>query len=142
MKHPFALDRDRWLVELRRMVRFGSVGVLGFLVDGGILLLLTHLLSLAPIPARLASFSVAVVVGWYVNRQWSFAVKKPPSLLELGHYVGMQGIGLAINFVIFSFFVSTNYGKLSSPIGALAIASIAAMFFNYTSARIFVFRER
>lgn len=126
---------------LRRLVRFLGVGVVGFLVDGGLLQLLVAMGLCGPIVARLVSFPSAVLATWYLNRRITFG-DRGPLLRSLVRYVVVSSIGTAVNFAVYSALVLGSASMAARPLLPFAVASVLAMAFNYLGARHFAFPAR
>jgi putative flippase GtrA len=62
----------------REAFRFGAIGGIGFVIDGGILTALHSVWGVGLIPARLVSFSVAVTATWALNRRYTFRTPDIP----------------------------------------------------------------
>lgn len=123
-----------------RFVRFCVVGAVGFIVDGGILALLTHELGIGPIRSRVVSFSVAVIITWAMNRRWAFRDRVQANMpRELFNYVAMQVLGLIINFSAYTGLVLYATAPFNYPLIALCIASAIALSFNFAALLKFVF---
>ena len=58
---------------LKRFASYTTVGIIGFIVDAGILSALVHVWQWPHYTARAVSFSAAVTVTWALNRRWVFA---------------------------------------------------------------------
>lgn len=126
---------------LRRLARFGVVGVVGFLVDGGLLQLLVASGLCGPIVARLVSFPSAVLATWYLNRRITFS-DRGPALRSLLRYVLVSSLGTTLNFAVYSALVLGSAAMSARPLIPFAIASAGAMVFNYLGARYFAFPVR
>jgi putative flippase GtrA len=124
---------------LPQFFRFCGTGALGFFVDAGILLMMTKITYLSPIPSRGISFSVAVVVTWAVNRCWTFRVASRPSCREFLSYLTTRTVGLVSNFGIYSFLIICQLPLVGRPITAVALASLFALGINYAGMRAIVF---
>lgn len=122
--------------------RFLVVGGCGFLTDAAVLSIAHHGAGLAALPARAISFSVAVLVTWLLNRQWSFGVSVPATLAEFARYLSVQSVGLAINFGAYSVCVAGFPPPIGEPLVALAVGSALAMGFNFLGARRIFARPR
>ena len=128
----------------QHVVRHG----LGFLVSGGlafstdalVLTLLTALLAIHPIPARLVAISVAMVVGWLSHRSLTFAVAAPPSKAEFLRYAGVQWTAAALNYGLFVLIILARPATV--PFFAMVASSLVAMVFSYLGMRFAAFRQR
>lgn len=138
-------DRDNRLVPGgQHPVRHG----LGFLVSGGtalavdalVLELLTALLGLHPIAARLVAISLAMVAGWLMHRTLTFAVPTPPSVSEFLRYASVAWTAAALNYALFVAILLAR--PATEPLAALVVSSAAAMLFAYLGMRFGAFRQR
>jgi putative flippase GtrA len=120
----------------------------GFLVSGGtafavdalVLELLTTLLGIAPILARLIAISLAMVAGWLMHRTFTFAVRARPSVAEFARYAGVAWTAAALNYGVFVAILLVSPG--TEPLAALVVSSVAAMAFAYLGMRFGAFRRR
>src|SRR5258707_1076848 len=114
---------------------------LGFLVSGGtafavdalVLELLTILLDVHPIAARLVAISLAMVAGWLMHRTFTFAVPTPPTVAEFVRYAGVAWTAAALNYGLFVLILLASPG--TEPLVALVVSSAAAMIFAYLGMR-------
>jgi putative flippase GtrA len=119
---------------------FVVVGTAGFIVDASILAVLVHGYQWGDYTARLVSFAVAVTVTWLLNRSYVFADTRTHNRRsEYTRYLTVQGMGMAINFLIYSLCLISSPLMDEWPVLALAVGSAVALIFNYAGARIFVF---
>jgi putative flippase GtrA len=92
-----------WTRVLGYVVKFGVVGLIGFVIDVGIFNLLRlgfagegHFFQ-SPIGAKIASVSVAILFNWIGNRYWTFrANRRRNFVLEFLEYVAVSIGGLVI----------------------------------------------
>ena len=121
---------------------FGLIGGVGFLVDGGILTLLTAWFGTNVYAARAVSFPVATVVTWYLNRSFTFKANKAKSISkeEYMRYLIVQIGGALLNLAVFITLIQFFSWMNKLPILPLAIGAVFGMVFNYTFSRIWVFR--
>jgi putative flippase GtrA len=126
----------------RQAVSFGAIGVIGFLVDGGILTLLNSVLAIDLLSARLCSFSIAVTVTWFLNREHTFPDRKDKRALhEWLRYAALNGLGALLNLGIF-FWLIFHFDVLAAvPLVPLAIAAVVALVFNFLVSRRLAFRR-
>lgn len=125
---------------------FLIVGSLGFLVDAGIFLALSHSGAVGLLTARLLAFLPATLVTWVLNRRAVFRSERQggpigqrQALHEYLRYLLIQGLGIAINFTIFYLTVQAAPG--ASPLLALVLGSGAALVFNFLGAKLLVFKR-
>jgi len=87
-----------------RLVRFGLVGGVGFLVDVGIFNLLRgtvwapeHLAE-GPLLAKVVSTLCAIAVNWIGNRHWAFRDQKRPEVAREGlEFLAVSLLGLLVS---------------------------------------------
>jgi putative flippase GtrA len=133
-------------------MRFCCVGGLGFVVDFSVLKAVLGLAELlgadatslfAKVAGRLASFSVAVVATWVVNRSWTFAGHASPHaslLAEFGGYLTVQSVGFAANLAAYTGMLAAFPALGLFP--AMVVGTAAGMVINYLGAKHLVFRRR
>lgn len=120
---------------------FLVVGSLGFLTHAGLLVLLVDGAGLDPYPAWFPAFAVAVAVTYVLNRAWTFRHRAGHDRgREFTRYGLLQSLGAAINNAVYGFLLWLHPLFLNRPVLALAAGSVAAMAFNYVSARQLAFR--
>lgn len=125
-----------------QITRFGTVGGVGFVVDGGLLWSLLTI-GLDPYLARLLSFPVAVVVTWALNRNWTFQGTRDARKRhrEFGRYFGVQIVGTLTNYSLYSLIISA-FGTVGLTIfWAFALGSFVGSSINFIGARHLAFRE-
>ncbi|MEA9393432.1 GtrA family protein [Acerihabitans sp. TG2] len=126
---------------LLNVIIFGIVGVVGFVFDAGVLYALKG--QIGVYPAKLVSFVVAVVVTWLLNRWITFRRSRSGMRLwrEFTQYFVLMIAGGTVNYL--AFWISTRYSPtiMAFPVIGVAIGSLCGMVFNYTSAKLFVFKK-
>jgi len=130
----------------QKILLFGMVGAIGFVVDALLLTVLTVKFGLDVLPARVGSFTCAVLVTWLLNRTFTFSRQAGQALQtrkkEYFLYLAVQVIGATLNFVVFLALIEWNPMLKQIPIVPLAGGSMVALVFNFTMSRKFVFVSR
>ena len=125
---------------LRHGLAFFISGGTAFIVDALVLKLLTSVLGLHPIVARLVAIALAMVAGWLMHRTFTFRVAGRPSWPEFLRYAGVAWTAAAINYGLFVLIVLLD--PAIEPLLALVISSVVAMAFAYLGMRFAAFRQR
>ncbi|GAB4518818.1 MAG: hypothetical protein Kow00133_04160 [Amphiplicatus sp.] len=123
----------------RRPIRFAAVGVIGFAVDAAVLYILLISALAGPITGRALSVSAAMTTTWLLNRSFTFNAGTSPTLAEGVGYALIKGVGLALNFGVYALLVFGSPFN-AYPVGAAAIATLAATSLNFTMLKTFLFR--
>lgn len=125
---------------LAQILRFGVVGGVGFVVDGGLLwLLLAN--GFDPYLARALSFPIAVVVTWALNRNWTFRETRDASKEgQFRRYFGVQVVGTLSNYAVYSLVISIFGTAGMTVFWAFALGSFIGSFINFCGARYLAFR--
>lgn len=124
----------------KQFLRFGIIGAVVFGFEAGILYGLNHYLPWSIYYCRLLSFIPAVTLAWWLNRRFTFiSVKGLGWWRELLRYCMVNATGSLVNLGAF-FMVLHFVERLKPfPVAALAIGSVAGMFFNFISSKLLVF---
>ena len=135
-------ETDTSAPDSRHPVRHGLAflvsGGTAFLVDALVLTLLTAVVGLHPILARVAAIALAMVAGWLMHRTFTFRVRARPSLREFLRYAGVAWTAAAVNYGVFVLIVLAFAGI--EPLVALIVSSAVAMAFAYIGMRFAAFR--
>lgn len=123
-----------------QMMRFGAVGGVGFIVDGGLLWLLITL-DFNPFMARALSFPAAVIVTWALNRNWTFRATRDASKQgQFRRYFGVQVVGSLTNYLIYSAVIGLFGTAPTTIFVGFALGSFVGSFMNFFGARHVAFR--
>lgn len=86
--------------RFKEILRFGSVGVVGTLVHGGILIGLVERLNLDPVYANLIAFSMAFITSYLGHYYWTYRSRESHRSTALKF--GITAVsGLLANYAIF-----------------------------------------
>lgn len=120
---------------------FAMVGCAGFATDAALFLLLTQVADMAIYPSRAMAFVPASMVTWWLNRSLVFRTKGSPGRKrdEYLRHLGVQSIGIGLNFAAFYVAVRLGLGLHSAQLVPLAIGSLAGLAFNFVASRRFVY---
>ncbi len=128
------------LALAREGLRFGVVGTLGFVWDGGMVYALRRPLGLYA--AGLVAWLVAVTVNWVLNRAWTFrgGGARVHPLRQWARFVLANLPGMVLNRGAYILLVALVPLCRSWPLLAVAAGSIAGLASNFTLSRRLVFR--
>jgi len=127
---------------LRETFLFAVAGVLGFVVDTGVLYLMKGTLGL--LFGRMISFLAAVIATWLFNRSLTFRHRQ--SGLGLGRefvsYLMLMMVGGAVNYVVYAWLVVSYRMAEQYPVLAVAAGSVVGMFVNFVNSKMVLFRRK
>lgn len=123
---------------IKQIMRFGVVGVISFLVDYGILYVLTEKANIYYLLSAGISFTVSVVINYLLSMSWVFkSNKKRGKKEEFIIFIVLSLGGLLLNQVMMYVFVDyMNAYYLLAKIVATAIV----MIYNFTSRKLILER--
>ena len=122
----------------QRLVRFGIVGALGFVIDAGVTFGLTRA-GLTPWLARLPAYLLANLATYALNRSWTFG-HQIGFWTGWARYFASTAAGAAVNYAAYSIVLLAAHHTPAAVLGAVAAGSLAGMIVNYLAARHLVFR--
>jgi putative flippase GtrA len=125
---------------LNQFLRFCMVGVVGFVIDAGILQALVVGAHANPYAARIASFLAAASGTWLMNRHYVFAVRRKPTHAEWLRYVGLMVLGALVNYGAYALCIAFWVFARAQPWLGVAVGSVAGLGVNFTTARL-LFRQ-
>ncbi len=126
----------------RSLLWFGGAGVLGLVVDVGVLTALTGLLGVYG--ARILSFIAAGTSTWVVNRLVTFSQRNSGLNLwqEYVRYLALMLGGGAVNFATYSF-LAWKFVQTPFWLGIyVCVGSLLGMAVNYLGASRWLYRDR
>ena len=127
---------------IHQLFWFGVSGVLGLMVDMGVLWLTVP--SLGLYGGRVLSFLCAATSTWAFNRLQTFAPtgRQGKTLAaEYLAYLGTMSVGGVINYSAYVAFVHHFPDLPGFAMWGVAVGSLAGMCINFLSARFLIFRR-
>jgi putative flippase GtrA len=123
------------------LVRFGLVGVLGFVVDTGVVDGMRFVHGNLYLDQAIA-YLIAATVTWWLNRRFTFKTKATPSWREWGKYLLANLSGGIANYLVFVFATMFSRFIYHHAIIAIALGSLAGLVFNFIFSSLFVFTRK
>jgi putative flippase GtrA len=122
-----------------QMLRFGVVGVFGFMVDTTIVYLLRG--SVGLYWAGLVSFLVAASANWALHRAWTFRGRgSGPRHRQWAKFLAANLLGFMLNRGAYAALVTFSLLCAKNPVLATAGGAVAGMAVNFVLSRQLVFR--
>ena len=131
--------------SMQKLIYFSFVGSVGFLVDAGILTLLSQYYGFDIYLGRLISFSSATMTTWVLNRKVVFRQEVDPDRrksLEYVRYLLVQAAGGCANLAVFTLLIMLAPSLKDHPIIPLAVGAIFGLAINFTGARYWVYSNK
>ncbi len=142
---PRSIRRFPLPAGVLRLLNFGAVGGIAFVVDIGIYnLLRATLLDDKPIGAKVVSVIVATAVAWIGNRQFTFRSERSRPVLREAFLFGVMnviGLGIAAACLFLSHYVLGFTSQLADNISGNGVGLVAGMVFRFLAYRHVVFRQ-
>ncbi len=130
--------------ELHFFLPFACVGAGGFVVDAISLKTLIWLFApssvLQTLLLRCIGFSLGIYFTWICNKNWTFREQKRAG--SLLYYYPLMVLGGLVNLSVFTLCLMWLAIVASHPELGVALGTAAAMFVNFASMRLLVFRTR
>lgn len=127
------LDR----ATLLKLIKFGTVGGLTFLVDAGITTALIHY-EWSAFTARLVAIAIAMFIAWRLNRAFTFGASDTSQTREGGRYLLVALGAAAVNYVAYSALILLFPAII--PFIAVAFATGISMVVSYLGFSRFTFK--
>jgi putative flippase GtrA len=123
---------------LQQLALFTLVGGAGFVVDAGVLLLLTHAVGLDIYVARLLSWLAAATFTWWLNRTLTFRDRATGLPRQWLMFLAANSAGGLINIGVSTALIASHL----TPVAAVACGALAGLLWNFLASRRFVFGDR
>lgn len=121
---------------LQQIIRFGFVGGSAFLIDYGIMILLTEVFGVNYLISSGISFSVSVIFNYVMSIFWVFDVDKEKSgITNFVIFLVLSIVGLGINQLIM--WVMVDKAGIFYMISKI-MATAVVMVYNFITRKIFL----
>ncbi|WP_439565938.1 GtrA family protein [Microcella sp.] len=136
---------------LPQLARFGTVGLVGLVVDVALFNLLRvtvldpDLIAEGPIIAKVISTSVAIAVNWVGSRYWTFRLeRRRPAAREALEFaiVSVGGLLIAVACLVVSRYVLGFTSLLADNIATNVVGLALGSAFRFVMYRAWVFHPR
>jgi putative flippase GtrA len=118
--------------------RFVVVGCLGFVLDAGVVFVLSEA-GVSAVLARIPALAAAIFTTWILNRTLTFRVNAPKSRGEIVRYIAVALSSAALNFLLYAALV-VMMGVW--PVIAVAVSTIALLLYSFFGYQRFAFGPR
>lgn len=119
----------------KQLFRFGIVGGLAFLIDSGVLFVLTEYFNVYYLVSSVISFIVSLIFNYILSILWVFDVKQKQTIKEISLFVILSVIGLGINQLVM--YVGADILNIYYMICKI-ISTFIVMVYNFITRKIFI----
>ena len=118
----------------KQLFRFGIVGFTAFLIDAGLLFILTEFCHIHYLISSIISFVVSLVYNYILSIFWVFDVQKKQTYKEVLLFIILSIIGLGLNQLIMYLGVDLLHIYYMF---CKVLATIIVMTYNFITRKIF-----
>ena len=118
-----------------QILKFGVVGGLAFLIDYGLLYVLTEFVGIHYLISSVISFTVSLIFNYILSIKWVFDVTKKQTAKEITIFVILSVIGLGINQVVM--YVGYDLLHIYYMLTKI-VATAIVMVWNFVTRKIFI----
>lgn len=119
----------------KQLFRFGIVGFTAFLIDAGLLFILTEFCHIHYLISSIISFVVSLVYNYILSIFWVFDVQKKQTYKEVLLFIILSIIGLGLNQLIMYLGVDLLHIYYMF---CKVLATIVVMIYNFITRKIFI----
>ena len=119
----------------KQLFRFGIVGFTAFLIDAGLLYVLTEYLHIYYLISSVISFIVSLIYNYILSIFWVFDVKKKQTYKEVLSFTILSVIGLGVNQLVM--YIGVDLLNVYYMLCKI-ISTIIVMVYNFVTRKIFI----
>ena len=119
----------------KQLFRFGIVGFTAFLIDAGLLYVLTEYLHIYYLISSVTSFIVSLIYNYILSIFWVFDVKKKQTYKEVLLFTILSVIGLGVNQLVM--YIGVDLLNVYYMLCKI-ISTIIVMVYNFVTRKIFI----
>ena len=120
---------------INQILKFGVVGVIAFLIDYGLLYILTEYANIYYLISSIISFTVSLIFNYILSIKWVFDVTKKQTYKEVIVFVVLSVIGLGINQLVM--YLGSDIMHIYYMLTKL-VATAIVMVWNFITRKIFI----
>lgn len=120
---------------INQILKFGVVGVIAFLIDYGLLYILTEYANIYYLISSIISFTVSLIFNYILSIKWVFDVTKKQTYKEVIAFVVLSVIGLGINQLVM--YLGSDIMHIYYMLTKL-VATAIVMVWNFITRKIFI----
>ena len=120
---------------INQILKFGVVGVIAFLIDYGLLYILTEYANIYYLISSIISFTVSLIFNYILSIKWVFDVTKKQTYKEVFVFVVLSVIGLGINQLVM--YLGSDIMYIYYMLTKL-VATVIVMIWNFITRKIFI----
>jgi putative flippase GtrA len=126
---------------LGQFLRFGVVGVAGFVVDSTVLMAMIAA-GMGPYSGRVVSYVAAASATFALNRAWTFRDRAGagPVAAQWSRFLLVNLVGFTANYGAYAVLIGASPLVARYPVLGVAAGSLAGMFLNFALSRRLVFQ--
>lgn len=137
-KRQEALQRAMAQINPVQFLRFAIVGAVATIIQFSILVALVELAHANELLANAVGFIFAASANYLMNRRFTFAGTSSHAGYGMLKFAATSLVGLGVNSLIFKAFMNVGVYYMI----AWALATGLTLVWNYSAARLIVFRDR
>lgn len=130
------------MAEFKKIKNFLIIGLFLLILEFLIILLINNIFKLDLYLCRLISMPIAIFLGWYLNRTYTFQNKSINYFKQIGLYYFYISLGICINYLFYigalNFFDEFKYRLFIS----VCIGALSTMVFNYVAMKWLIFNKQ